>query len=57
MGGEMEQGHLCEQYSLLLEMKIRLNERDNLFLFFGYINGKIIAKRTKNKAKPWRDPI
>jgi hypothetical protein len=28
MGCDMEQGHLCEQYSLLLEMKIRLNERD-----------------------------
>jgi hypothetical protein len=28
MGCEMEQGHLCEQYSLLLEMKIRLNGWD-----------------------------
>jgi hypothetical protein len=53
---EMEQGHLCEQYSLLLEMKIRLNERD-FYFYFGYINGKAIAKRTQYKAKPWRRPI
>ncbi len=60
MGCEMEQGHLCEQYSLLLEMKIRLNERD-IYIYRererGYIHGKTIAKRTQYKAKPSRDPI